>query len=384
MSLSMQHQKQAQLSRNPLEPTASSGAFRDPHELCTFIQRNLNNALDVNGETSYTNSFMIRLASNDRGFLYLPNLPVSYSLDNHLYMKIYAICSGILYPYKTLLPQTNAYFVPYDPEEPNLARALFFPWVDGIPERLMIENIDQFIATEVTSNRIPIMANKVNLNMDNIVHLAVSGSSGSGTSKFTEYLIRCLNADSATHLLLVDPKLSQIYKLGRELNLEVLSPTFGSNLNSFITEVNELLGRVINKIYERQQKLLINPTTRFSKIYVVIDELLALVQGSSKQARDTFSQLLGTIALLGRETQVSLILISQRFDATAFGGNTAVREQINCAIILGDINTNTTQFLLPHANIDHIVVPAGIGTGIIKFTDDQHNNHIMPLLTPTY
>lgn len=384
MSLSMQHQKQAQLSRNPLEPTASSGAFRDPHELCTFIQRNLNNALDVNGETSYTNSFMIHLAGNDRGFLYLPNLPVSYSLDNHLYMKIYAICSGILYPYKTLLPQTNAYFVPYDPEEPNLARALFFPWVDGIPERLMIENIDQFIATEVTSNRIPIMANTVNLNMDNIVHLAVSGSSGSGKSKFTEYLIRCLNADSATHLLLVDPKLSQIYKLGRELNLEVLSPTFGSNLNSFITEVNELLGRVINKIYERQQKLLINPTTRFSKIYVVIDELLALVQGSSKQARDTFSQLLGTIALLGRETQVSLILISQRFDATAFGGNTAVREQINCAIILGDINTNTTQFLLPHANIDHIVVPAGIGTGIIKFTDDQHNNHIMPLLTPTY
>ncbi|VEE81919.1 FtsK/SpoIIIE family [Streptococcus milleri] len=384
MSLSMQHQKQAQLSRNPLEPTASSGAFRDPHELCTFIQRNLNNALDVNGETSYTNSFMIRLAGNDRGFLYLPNLPVSYSLDNHLYMKIYAICSGILYPYKTLLPQTNAYFVPYDPEEPNLARALFFPWIDGIPERLMIENIDQFIATEVTSNRIPIMKNKVSLNMDNIVHLAVSGSSGSGKSKFTEYLIRCLNADSATHLLLVDPKLSQIYKLGRELNLEVLSPTFGSNLNSFITEVNELLGRVINKIYERQQKLLINPTTRFSKIYVVIDELLALVQGSSKQARDTFSQLLGTIALLGRETQVSLILISQRFDATAFGGNTAVREQINCAIILGDINTNTTQFLLPHANIDHIVVPAGIGTGIIKFTDDQHNNHIMPLLTPTY
>ncbi|MFY0998639.1 helicase HerA domain-containing protein [Streptococcus sp. AD045-1] len=384
MSLSMQHQKQAQRSRNPLEPTASSGAFRDPHELCTFIQRNLNNALDVNGETSYTNSFMIRLAGNDRGFLYLPNLPVSYSLDNQLYMKIYSICSGILYPYKTLLPQTNAYFVPFDPEEPNLARALFFPWIDGIPERLMIENIDQFITTEVTSNRIPIMANQVNLNMDNIVHLAISGSSGSGKSKFTEYLIRCLNADTATHLLLVDPKLSQIYKLGRELNLEVLSPTFGSNLNSFITEVNELLGRVINKIYERQQKLLINPTTNFSKIYVVIDELLALVQGSSKQARDTFSQLLGTIALLGRETQVSLILISQRFDATAFGGNTAVREQINCAIILGDINTNTTQFLLPHANIDNIVVPAGIGTGIIKFTDDQHNNHIMPLLTPTY
>ncbi|HEM3466229.1 DUF87 domain-containing protein [Streptococcus suis] len=362
----------------------SSAGFRDNDELCTFIQRNLNNALDVNGETSYTNSFIIRLAGNDQGFLFLPNLPVSYSLDNQLYLKIYAICAGILYPYKTLLPQTNAYFIPYDPDDPNLARAFFFPWVDGIPERLTIDNIDQFIKSKVTEDRIPIMANGVALNMNSVVHLAVSGSSGSGKSKFTEYLIRCLHANTSTQLLLVDPKLSQIFKLGKELGIKVLSPKFGSNLNSFITEVNELLGKVINKIYERQQKLLENPNTKFPKIYVVIDELLALVQGSSKQARETFSQLLGTIALLGRETNVSLMLISQRFDATAFGGNTAVREQINCACILGEVNTNTTQFLLPHANIDNIVVPAGIGTGIIKFTDDNHHNHIMPLLTPTY
>lgn len=270
---------------------ASSAGFRDNDELCTFIQRNLNNALDVNGETSYTNSFIIRLAGNDQGFLFLPNLPVSYSLDNQLYLKIYAICAGILYPYKTLLPQTNAYFIPYDPDDPNLARAFFFPWVDGIPERLKIDNIDQFIKSEVTEDRIPIMANGVVLNMNSVVHLAVSGSSGSGKSKFTEYLIRCLHANTSTQLLLVDPKLSQIFKLGKELGLKVLSPKFGSNLNSFITEVNELLGKVINKIYERQQKLLENPSTNFPKIYVVIDELLALVQGSSKQASkgDVFS-----------------------------------------------------------------------------------------------
>ena len=111
---------------------------------------------------------------------------------------------------------------------------------------------------------------------------------------------------------------------------------------------------------------------------------MALVQGSSKQARETFAQLLGTIALLGRQTNVSLILLSQRFDATAFGGNTAVREQINCIFILGEINANTCQFLLPNFNVENIVVPSGIGTGIIKYTDSEHRTHIMPLLTPSY
>ena len=74
----------------------------------------------------------------------------------------------------------------------------------------------------------------------------------------------------------------------------------------------------------------------------------------------------------------------ERFDATAFAGNTAVREQINCIFILGEINANTCQFLLPNTNVDNIVVPSGIGTGIVKFTDNEHRTNIMPLLTPTY
>lgn len=347
------------------------------------LTANLNNALDINGETSYTNSFAIRLAKEDKGFLFIPNLPVSYPLDSQLYFQIAAICSGILYPYKTLLVPNNTLFVPYQTDNFNLARALFFPWVDGIPTRLVIEDMNRFIKDKVTRNHIPIMANKVALDMDKVVHLAISGSSGSGKSHFLEYLIRSIR-HFTDDITLVDPKMADIFVLGQDLGLPVLSPKRGSNLNSFITEVNEVLGTVIDKIYQRQALLLENPKANLKRAYVVIDELLALVQGSSKQARDTFAQLLGTVALLGRATNVSLILVSQRFDAPAFGGNLAVREQINCAIILGEINANTTQFLLPNAHIDNIVVPSGIGTGIIKFSDGDHDSHIMPLLTPKY
>lgn len=355
----------------------------DSFQLDKFLLQNLNNALEINGETSYTNSFMIRRARDDLGFLFTPNLPVSYALDSKLYFKIAAIAAGVLYPFKTLLPQNNAYFVTLNTNDPNTARALFFPWIDGIPTRYVINDIEVFIKENVSQQCIPIMKNNISLNMDDIVHMAVSGSSGSGKSFFVEYIIRSLRSFTKD-ITLIDPKMADVFILGQELGLNAYSPSYGSNLNSFITQVNEVLGSVIDKIYQRQKHLLVHPNTRFPRCYVVIDELLALVQGSSKQARETFAQLLGTIALLGRATNVSLLLVSQRFDSVAFGGNTAVREQINCSIILGEINTNTTQFLLPNAHIDNIVVPNGVGTGIIKFNDGKHTNQIMPLLTPTY
>lgn len=357
---------------------------KDKFELEQFILRNLNNALNINDESSYLNSFDIKVASNDSGVFYVPNLPVSYSLSKKLYYDIFAICSGILYPFKTLLPQNNAFFVPYDTKNENQARAFFFPWVDGIPTRLKIDNLSSFIKKNVSENTLPVMANNIcNISMKSVTHLAVSGASGSGKTHFLRYLISCLKSFT-NQIICVDPKIADVYLLSKELGLEVLAPTHGSNLNSFITEVNELLGRIINKIYERQKILLTKPKTQFERIYIVIDELLALVQGSSKQSRESFGQLLGTIALLGRQTSISLILCSQRFDATAFGGNTAVREQINCIFILGEINANTCQFLLPNINVDNIVVPSGIGTGIVKFTDGDHRTHIMPLLTPSY
>ena len=376
------------IHKNQTQATSATSADvvefgKNKFELEQFILRNLNNALNINDESSYLNSFDIKVASNDSGVFYAPNLPVSYSLSKKLYFDIFAILAGILYPYKTLLPQNNAYFVPYDTRNPNMARAFFFPWLDGVPTRLKISNLQTFIKEKVSEKYIPIMENNVGIDMTKVVHVAISGSSGQGKTHFVQYLIYCLKSIT-NQIICIDPKLSDIYLLAKELNLEVFSPTQGSNLNSFISECNALLAKVITKLYQRQEILLTKPDTKFERIYIVIDELLALVQGSSKQAREAFSQLLGTIALLGRQTNISLILLSQRFDATAFGGNTAVREQINCIFILGEINANTCQFLLPNINVDNIVVPSGIGTGIVKFTDSEHRTHIMPLLTPTY
>ena len=59
---------------------------KNKFELEQFILRNLNNALNINDESSYLNSFDIKVASNDSGVFYAPNLPVSYSLSKKLYL----------------------------------------------------------------------------------------------------------------------------------------------------------------------------------------------------------------------------------------------------------------------------------------------------------
>ena len=80
--------------------------------------------------------------------------------------------------------QSNAIFIPYKTGDPNLARGFFFPWVNGIPTRLTIPDIQHFINQEVSEIRVPLMSNQVSINLNDVVHLAISGSSGSGKKLF--------------------------------------------------------------------------------------------------------------------------------------------------------------------------------------------------------
>ena len=52
----------------------------------------------MQGETSYTNSFDIKIKAD--GFLFIPRLPAGYIIDDELYQKIFLIASTSLYPFQ--------------------------------------------------------------------------------------------------------------------------------------------------------------------------------------------------------------------------------------------------------------------------------------------
>lgn len=142
------------------------------------------------------------------------------------------------------------------------------------------------------------------------------------------------------------------------------------------------MSKSLELINERQQILYDNPKVEFKHYTIVIDELLALSEGVSKAIKDSFYSLLVQLALLGRATKIHLLLLSQRFDSNS--APLSCREQMNVLIQVGNINSKTTQFLFPDLDLKGIVIPQGIGTGLIQVIDSEHPFQIVPLLTPTF
>jgi hypothetical protein len=330
----------------------------------------------MQGETSYTNSFDVKL--ENEGFYFIPRLPAGYIIDDELYQKIFLIANAALYPRYTLLKQASAYFVPLNTDDIHTQRALFFPWKLGISKRLIIPDLERF-ATSQTGTTVPIMENLV-IDYDKVTSIAIAGNSGSGKSYGLTYFLTMLK--QVSDLILIDPKFDTPSRWARANNIQSIHPEMNRSKSDFVSEINEALSQSLNLINQRQSILFDNPEHKFSHLTIVIDEVLAISEGVNKAIKDSFFSLLAQIALLGRATKVHLLLVSQRFDYNSIP--VSVREQLNVLIQIGNINSKTVQFLFPDLNPEGIVIPIGKGTGLIQVIDNENPYQVLPLLMPTY
>jgi putative ftsK/spoIIIE family protein len=347
-------------------------------ELAQYLLQALNMGLGsiMPGESSYTRSFDIRIMQD--GFLFIPRLPSGYIIDDELYQKIFLIANATLFPRFTVLKQNSAYFLALETDDIHVQRALFFPWKEGVSERLVIADLDHFVLKE-ENNVIPIMRN-LSLDYNKVTSMAIAGNSGSGKSYALTYFLSLLKKFS--DLIIVDPKFDTPSRWARENGISVLHPKRNRSKSDFVSEINENLSSCLNLIQERQEILYENSEEEFKHLTIVIDEVLALSEGVNKTIKDSFFSLLSQVALLGRATRVHLLLVSQRFDHNTIP--ISVREQLNVLIQIGNINKKTTQFLFPDLDPEGIVIPIGKGTGLIQIIDNEHPYQVLPLLCPTY
>lgn len=346
-------------------------------QLEQYLLQSLNMALSsqIQGETSYTNSFDVKVKED--GFLFIPRMPSGYIIDDELYQKIFLIANASLYPRYTLLKQNSAHFVPLDTDDIHMQRGLFFPWKVGISKRLIIDDLENFAVSQGGS--IPIMEN-LSLDYDKVTSMGISGQSGSGKSYTLTYFLSILKPTS--EMIIIDPKFDMPSRWARENNIPVIHPQQNRSKSDFVSEINESLSECLNLIQKRQEILYQNPREQFNHLTIVIDEVLALSEGTNKSIKDSFFSLMAQIALLGRATKVHLLLVSQRFDHNSIP--VSVREQLNVLIQIGNINKKTVQFLFPDLDPEGIVIPIGKGTGLIQVIDNEHPYQVMPLLCPTY
>ena len=347
-------------------------------ELEQYLLQSLNMGLGalMQGETSFTNGFKLEITS--KGFIFIPCLPASYIIDDELYQKIFLIANASLYPRYTLLKQNSAYFISLDTDDIHVQRGLFFPWQEGVSERLIISDLEEFAIVQEESY-LPIMKN-LSLDYNKVTSIAIAGNSGSGKSYTLTYFLSLLQRFS--ELIIVDPKFDTPSRWARENRIPVIHPERNRSKSDFVSEVNENLSSCLNLIQERQELLYDNNEYHFKHLTVVIEEVLALSEGVNKSIKESFFSLLSQIALLGRATKVHLLLVSQRFDHNTIP--VSVREQLSVLIQIGNINQKTTQFLFPDLNPEGIVIPTGKGTGLIQIIDNEHPYQVFPLLCPTY
>ena len=347
-------------------------------ETSRYITQCLNMALDLSGETSYTNSFKVMVKSD--GFLFIPRMPASYPLDNDLYQRIYKIANAALYPYKSLLKQSTMYLVATDDVDFGSKRAFYYPWT-GVSKRLQISDMKSYLASD-TTKEIQIMQD-VSIDYNKVTSILIAGNSGSGKSYALTYLLTMLHLKNISDLYIIDPKCDVPARWAHIYGLDDITifPTQEISNSDFVNRCNEILAKLVKTIYNRQRILYENPHHQFKHLTVCIDEVLALTDGLPKKIKDSFFSLLSQISLLGRATRVHLLLISQRFSNDAIP--IAVREQANICLQLGNINRKTTQFLFD-IDPDGILVPTGKGTGLFQITDNTHPFQVLPLLTPTY
>lgn len=347
-------------------------------ELTQYLLQSLNMSLGgmMQGETSYTNSFDVKIVT--MGFLFIPRLPTSYIIDSELYQKIFLIANAALYPRFTVLKQSSAYFVPLKTDDIHVQRALYFPWKIGISERLVIPDLNEFASVNEPL-KIPIMKG-LTIDMNKVTSIAIAGQSGSGKSYTLTYFLAMLQ--SGSDLLIVDPKFDSPSRWGAQKGIPVIHPEQNRSKSDFVSEINENLSSALKTIQDRQQILFNEPMHQFRHLTIVIDELMALSEGVNKAIKDSFFSLLSQIALMGRATKVHLLLVSQRFDHLTMP--VSVREQLNVLIQVGNINRKSIQFLFPDLDPEGIVIPTGKGTGLLQIIDNEHPYQVLPLLTPTY
>lgn len=329
--------------------------------------------------TSYNGSFDISVS--ETGFAFIPRIPASYIVDNALYENIFKISNVVSYPFYTVVKKSTMNLISWAAHDFHSRRALWFDW---IPVNTRVRVTEEYIKQR-KSHRIPIMSHYF-VDFDSITSILIAGNSGSGKSYFLSYLLNYLHGLTETSkisdLFVIDPKKDSPARWCKARKVDCIFPTNQGATSDFIANVTEALSRFVKIIYDRQDQLYKNPLIKFSHVCIVIDELLALTENIPKKLKDAFFSMISTISLMGRSTNVHLILVSQRFDANTIP--VVVRQQANLKIQLGVISSATTRFLFEDLDPAGILIPTGKGTGLISFNDNKRISQVLPLQTPTF
>lgn len=198
--------------------------------------------------------------------------------------------------------------------------------------------------------------NDVVLDFDNISHLLVAGTTGSGKSVFLKTLLSGLiltTHPNSFDLVLIDPKQVEFSLFRQARNTTIITET-----NDAIAYLNELCStmdtryRQLMSLGRTDYKGLMKP------IFVVVDELADLMLTSGYDVEDSIVRL----AQKGRACGIHLILATQRPTVNVISG--LIKANMPCRIVFKVSSSRDSVVALDHKGAELL---KGCGDALIKF-----------------
>lgn len=223
--------------------------------------------------------------------------------------------------------------------------------------------------------------------------MLISGASGSGKSFFTYYYLtrfisQTVNGKHAK-IYVIDPKLSDIYKLSKLSGLPV------ENYGTTNEDAFRIVRHYINEMNRRME--IYNKSDLFDSIGIdlglpplllVIEEYSSLVASMDIKAKKDFENMVAIVAQKARSLSMGVCIVMQQPRSDSLSTN--IREQLVNAIFLGAPTRESSQMVFSTTDVPKVKKDKGVGLYSVdkespkEFHSPMFNRDVFEVIFPVW
>lgn len=223
--------------------------------------------------------------------------------------------------------------------------------------------------------------------------MLISGASGSGKSFFTYYYLtrfisQTVNGKHAK-IYVIDPKISDIYKLSKLSGLPV------ENYGTTNEDAFRIVRHYINEMNRRME--IYNKSDLFDSIGIdlglpplllVIEEYSSLVASMDSKAKKDFENMVAIVAQKARSLSMGVCIVMQQPRSDSLSTN--IREQLVNAIFLGAPTRESSQMVFSTTDVPKVKKDKGVGLYSVdkespkEFHSPMFNRDVFEVIFPVW
>lgn len=200
-------------------------------------------------------------------------------------------------------------------------------------------------------------SNDIIWNWKKCPHILLTGTTGSGKSQLTAYVISCL-IKQGVRVIYCDPKNDDDMRLFMRNYLSVVYVTKENDIARVVRETEQ-------EVRAREQDLqsIGIKEAEFNPIFLFFDEMISFSKIAEKKTYEETAKRIASIVVMGRSKRVYAGLILQRPDTSFIEG--AIRDNLGCRICMGQMSETAYKMAFGSDFADVKNLRREIGSGLI-------------------